>query len=234
MILASASSWRINTAGMPSAAWRTFSKARCTRRSWLGSAVMSLMNPAPSLCTPAGCQRIAILHSVSPSQLCRPGFPAPPETLPQAHQGISGPAPGERGAAMAYGHAERVVATIRQLEAETKELLNSLDHLDPEQARWLEDVSQPSTARERPVATKAGCGISVMLSDADRDRSLDLPGRRLRGSGWARGHAQDTAAAEGERRRGASSCRRRVIRRTWQGAARSHDGAVLARRRAHH
>ena len=96
---------------------------------------------------------------------------------------------------MAYGHAERVVAAIRQLEAETAELLNGLDQLDAEQAQWLEDVSQPNAARERPTATKAGFGISVVVSDAGRDRSLDLPGRRLRGSGWARGHAQDTAAA---------------------------------------
>ena len=33
MILASASSCRIRTAGMPSAAWRTFSNDRCTSRS---------------------------------------------------------------------------------------------------------------------------------------------------------------------------------------------------------
>jgi hypothetical protein len=47
---------------------------------------------------------------------------------------------------MAYGHAERVVAAIRLLEAETKELLSGLDKLDPEQAQWLEDIGRPSTS----------------------------------------------------------------------------------------
>ena len=36
---------------------------------------------------------------------------------------------------MAYGHAERNLALIRQLEAETRQLLESLDDPDPEQAR---------------------------------------------------------------------------------------------------
>ena len=32
---------------------------------------------------------------------------------------------------MSYGHAERNLAMLRQLEAETRELLASLDQLDP-------------------------------------------------------------------------------------------------------
>lgn len=43
---------------------------------------------------------------------------------------------------MAYGHAERVLAAIRRLEGETRELLTGLDQLDQEQAQWLEEVSR--------------------------------------------------------------------------------------------
>ena len=42
---------------------------------------------------------------------------------------------------MAYGHAERTLAAIRILEAETTDLLVSQDHLDAEQAQWLHDQS---------------------------------------------------------------------------------------------
>jgi hypothetical protein len=42
---------------------------------------------------------------------------------------------------MAYGHAERTLAAIRILEAETTNLLVSQDHLDAEQAQWLHGVS---------------------------------------------------------------------------------------------
>lgn len=44
---------------------------------------------------------------------------------------------------MAYGHAERTLAAIRLLEAETRELLSRQDQLDPEEAQWLRDVGQP-------------------------------------------------------------------------------------------
>jgi len=42
---------------------------------------------------------------------------------------------------MAYGHAERTLAAIRLLEAETRDLLDGLARLDPEQARWLHEVT---------------------------------------------------------------------------------------------
>ena len=45
---------------------------------------------------------------------------------------------------MTYGHAERTLAAIRHLEAETEELLSGLDHLDPEQERWLGDTGAPA------------------------------------------------------------------------------------------
>jgi hypothetical protein len=42
---------------------------------------------------------------------------------------------------MAYGHAERNLALLRQLEAETRQLLASLDQPDPEQPAWLQEVT---------------------------------------------------------------------------------------------
>ena len=47
---------------------------------------------------------------------------------------------------MAYGHAERNLALIRQLEAETRQLLDSLSQLDHEQPAWLDDALR----REEP------------------------------------------------------------------------------------
>jgi hypothetical protein len=44
---------------------------------------------------------------------------------------------------MGYGHAERNLALIRQLEAETRQLLDTLDQLDPEQSAWLRVVTSP-------------------------------------------------------------------------------------------
>ena len=46
---------------------------------------------------------------------------------------------------MVYGHAERNLAAIRQLEAETRELLSGLPQLDLEQLQWLQE-----TAESRP------------------------------------------------------------------------------------
>ena len=42
---------------------------------------------------------------------------------------------------MAYGHAERNLALLRQLEAETGQLLESLDQPDPEQSAWLQEAA---------------------------------------------------------------------------------------------
>ena len=42
---------------------------------------------------------------------------------------------------MAYGHAERNLALLRQLEAETRQLLESLDQSDPDQSAWLQEVT---------------------------------------------------------------------------------------------
>jgi len=49
---------------------------------------------------------------------------------------------------MAYGHAERTLAAIRLLEAETRELLSSsLVHLDPAHTRWLQDAADAAARR---------------------------------------------------------------------------------------
>ena len=48
---------------------------------------------------------------------------------------------------MPYGHAERTLATIRLLEAETRELLSRQEHLDPEQAEWLRQAADSATRR---------------------------------------------------------------------------------------
>ena len=48
---------------------------------------------------------------------------------------------------MAYGHAERNLALIRQLETETRQLLESLNQPDAEQSTWLQDNRLPSPPR---------------------------------------------------------------------------------------
>ena len=48
---------------------------------------------------------------------------------------------------MAYGHAERTLATIRLLEAETRELLSRQERLDPEQEQWLRDAADSASLR---------------------------------------------------------------------------------------
>lgn len=45
--------------------------------------------------------------------------------------------------AMGYGHAERNLALIRQLQAETRALLGTLDQPDPEQSAWLQEATSP-------------------------------------------------------------------------------------------
>ena len=51
---------------------------------------------------------------------------------------------------MGYGHAERTLAAIRVLEAETRELLSRQEHLDPEQAEWLRQAAESASRRLRP------------------------------------------------------------------------------------
>ena len=47
---------------------------------------------------------------------------------------------------MAYGHAERNLALIHQLEAETAQLLDRAAEPDPEESAWLRDVASQGQA----------------------------------------------------------------------------------------
>jgi hypothetical protein len=47
---------------------------------------------------------------------------------------------------MAYGHAERNLVLICQLEAETRQLLESLDQPDAEQSAWLQESAADTAA----------------------------------------------------------------------------------------
>ena len=59
---------------------------------------------------------------------------------------------------MAYGHAERNLALIRQLAAETRELPNALDQPDPEYSAWLQEVTgleRQAVHQRRPESVTA-------------------------------------------------------------------------------
>ena len=67
---------------------------------------------------------------------------------------------------MAYGHAERALATIRLLEAETRALLNSLPELDAEQRAWLSEVNGagPQLAAGRlPAGDASGRTVAAQV-----------------------------------------------------------------------
>jgi hypothetical protein len=68
---------------------------------------------------------------------------------------------------MASGHAERNLAMLRQLEVETRQLLASLDQLDPEQSAWLQRVPAEEMTDETGVAGRAGCVLAGPKGDGD-------------------------------------------------------------------
>jgi hypothetical protein len=57
---------------------------------------------------------------------------------------------------MAYGHAERNLAFLRQLEAETRQLLESLDQPDPEQSAWPREASGQEMTDGAGIAGRPG------------------------------------------------------------------------------
>ena len=83
---------------------------------------------------------------------------------------------------MAYGHAERNLALIRQLEAETRQLLESLDQPDPEQSAaggvrendWEGDVQQPLVTLALEVRTVNDAGsperAALLAANIARER----------------------------------------------------------------
>jgi len=48
---------------------------------------------------------------------------------------------------MTYGHAEHNLALLRQLEAETRQLLQNLNQPDPEQSAWLQEATSKAEDR---------------------------------------------------------------------------------------
>jgi hypothetical protein len=85
---------------------------------------------------------------------------------------------------MTYGHAERTLAAVRLLEAETRELLSGLDHLDPEHARWLRDAAESASLRLRSAgaapAQDQACGAApepAKVRHANRVGSVTKPSR---------------------------------------------------------
>jgi hypothetical protein len=63
---------------------------------------------------------------------------------------------------MSYGHAERNLALMRQLETETRKLLGGLDQPDPEQSAWLQEMASPGrqAAHERRPGTATVTGAA--------------------------------------------------------------------------
>jgi hypothetical protein len=68
---------------------------------------------------------------------------------------------------MAYGHAERNLAALRQLEVETRQLLENLDRLDPEQSAWLQGSPAEEMTDETGVAGRTGCVLAGPRGDGD-------------------------------------------------------------------
>ena len=57
---------------------------------------------------------------------------------------------------MAYSHAERTLAAIRCLEAETAELLSARDHLDPDEEQWIQEVLPRPPGGRSPLPCSRG------------------------------------------------------------------------------
>lgn len=92
---------------------------------------------------------------------------------------------------MAYGHAERTLATIKRLEAETVDLLGGQDQLDAEQEQWLRETARPATRHVRASgAGPSSCrgpgpatanGSAVAVTGDPRLRSHGTTTRRQAG-----------------------------------------------------
>ena len=67
---------------------------------------------------------------------------------------------------MAYGHAERNLAAIRLLEAQTEELLRSLPQSDPTQSGWPHQAAAASS----PCPEAPTPGVPTGATRAKRDR----------------------------------------------------------------
>src|ERR1700723_3067896 len=103
---------------------------------------------------------------------------------------------------MAYGHAERNLALLRQLEAETRQLLESLDQPDPEQSAWLAEVTSRGDARS-VLPSQDG----PRPARQSRDRGARAEASRLRAAS-SRSASRHPSAGRGPRRAGRAADRR--------------------------
>jgi hypothetical protein len=64
---------------------------------------------------------------------------------------------------MAYGHAERNLAAIRRLEAETKEMLSSLPQYGSGQSRWLQQTTKANSQHSGASAPGSRATPMIMV-----------------------------------------------------------------------
>ena len=76
---------------------------------------------------------------------------------------------------MSDGHAECNLAMLRQLEAEARELLPSLDQLDPERSAWLQEVTSSGDDPLKQVSL-GSCPARPGTSLTQPARSPQCPG----------------------------------------------------------
>jgi hypothetical protein len=69
---------------------------------------------------------------------------------------------------MAYGHAERNLALIRQLEAETKQLLGTEAQPDPGPSAWMLGASPTSSPADDQANRRLPSGIISVPRCRDR------------------------------------------------------------------
>jgi hypothetical protein len=90
---------------------------------------------------------------------------------------------------MGYGHAERNLALIRQLETETLGLLETLNQHDPEQTAWLQEVTSQKSGRAGTVAVAGPArSVGVRVRCRWRLRPHRRAGWRRRAASGAAGH----------------------------------------------
>ena len=85
---------------------------------------------------------------------------------------------------MAYGHAERNLALIRLLEAETRQVLTGVSQPDPEQSAWLQEITSPGKQAVSQVSALTAQNPAVEAAP-DTSRSPDATGC-LRSKAWRR------------------------------------------------
>jgi hypothetical protein len=70
---------------------------------------------------------------------------------------------------MAYGHAERNLVLIRQLEAETRRFLASLDQPDAEQSAFLQDGAGGAATGTAAHPADLAEGVNIHVDEMTRE-----------------------------------------------------------------